>query len=571
MDNKALSVIGEGGDAEVLQVLQDFNLRHETHKGFKDMSHSTKQELWDSIFSRLKIILTTTTTATVQSDGSLALLKACLNSLRLLSREKAPLEQAMTDDRIKLLLEISGLLRGTSPLSPNLQPVEGLKVIFNMIFQSQILQIMFITEGLLECLVRKVEDFNSADDSRVVDEDYKYFTLRIFFLITALCSETAPPKVRSNLQGLCVMNDFLEKYLRPPSTTPISLVATPLATDILCEALKVTYNLIHDLSPSKRASEADIDKDDMDQIKRLTRNVRLFLLFPSEVSTKDMDIRRHSVDLLAAIPPSCFIELVPKIEGGGSGDTQLLFENNDCSAIESAVQYLDARLDVELSKGPNESSDSLAPPLCALHNMACSARPIRKYLKLRILPPLSRRDVINLPEVGNTIRNKLCSLLTSRVSHITELVANFLFVLCKESVRKMVKYTGYGNAAGLLANRGLMLGGKPPAGKYSDSEEESSDTEDYKEVEHLINQVEGRIQLDRPDPMEGMTDAQKEAEAMKLINAIDKMERNNGLIKPCRIGSDGRPVPIEHVMQLQEALENPIKSLRRNDSDSDSD
>lgn len=41
----------------------------------------------------------------------------------------------------------------------------------------------------------------------------------------------------------------------------------------------------------------------------------------------------------------------------------------------------------------------------------------------------------------------------------------------------MVKYTGYGNAAGLLANRGLMLGGTG-TGQYSD-ESDSSETEEY--------------------------------------------------------------------------------------------
>lgn len=43
-----------------------------------------------------------------------------------------------------------------------------------------------------------------------------------------------------------------------------------------------------------------------------------------------------------------------------------------------------------------------------------------------------------------------------------------------------MKYTGYGNAAGLLANRGLMLGGKGD-GNYSDSSDES-ETEDYLEI-----------------------------------------------------------------------------------------
>lgn len=44
-------------------------------------------------------------------------------------------------------------------------------------------------------------------------------------------------------------------------------------------------------------------------------------------------------------------------------------------------------------------------------------------------------------------------------------------------VARFVKYTGYGNAAGLLAQRGLMAGGQGQ-GEYS-SESEDSETEEY--------------------------------------------------------------------------------------------
>ena len=46
-------------------------------------------------------------------------------------------------------------------------------------------------------------------------------------------------------------------------------------------------------------------------------------------------------------------------------------------------------------------------------------------------------------------------------------------------VGRFVKYTGYGNAAGLLAQRGLMCGGH--GAEYS-SESEDSDTEEYLEL-----------------------------------------------------------------------------------------
>lgn len=66
---------------------------------------------------------------------------------------------------------------------------------------------------------------------------------------------------------------------------------------------------------------------------------------------------------------------------------------------------------------------------------------------------------------------------------VKQLVADWLFVLCKENVGRLIKYTGYGNAAGLLANRGLMLGTCPSGPSTSrdaySSESEDSETEEY--------------------------------------------------------------------------------------------
>jgi len=47
------------------------------------------------------------------------------------------------------------------------------------------------------------------------------------------------------------------------------------------------------------------------------------------------------------------------------------------------------------------------------------------------------------------------------------------------AVSRFIKYTGYGNAAGLLAARGLLRGGRD-SGIYSEDEE--SDTEEYREA-----------------------------------------------------------------------------------------
>lgn len=75
--------------------------------------------------------------------------------------------------------------------------------------------------------------------------------------------------------------------------------------------------------------------------------------------------------------------------------------------------------------------EELSPILTVLLKAAHANALIRKYLKSIILPPL--KDVMNRPETGNTLRNQLCRLLTTPVTTVRDLVAELLFVLCKEN------------------------------------------------------------------------------------------------------------------------------------------
>lgn len=69
--------------------------------------------------------------------------------------------------------------------------------------------------------------------------------------------------------------------------------------------------------------------------------------------------------------------------------------------------------------------------------MTRQERIIRKFLRHRILPPL--KDVMTRPEEGNSLRAKLCRLLTSPSSTVKDLTAEFLYTLCKENGKKMLR------------------------------------------------------------------------------------------------------------------------------------
>lgn len=59
---------------------------------------------------------------------------------------------------------------------------------------------------------------------------------------------------------------------------------------------------------------------------------------------------------------------------------------------------------------------------------------------------------------------------------------NLVYLCCYLLVDNLLKYTGYGNAAGLLVARGLLAGGR---GDTQYSEDEDSDTEEYKSAKPL--------------------------------------------------------------------------------------
>ncbi|KAM4553091.1 chaperone Ric-8A isoform 2-T2 [Fundulus diaphanus] len=211
----------------------------------------------------------------------------------------------------------------------------------------------------------------------------------------------------------------------------------------------------------------------------------------------------------------------------------------------------------------HKMKETLLPCLNLLTESSRIHRETRKFLRSKVLPPL--RDVKNRPEVGNALRNKLVRLMTHIDTNVKDCAAEFLFVLCKESVSRFIKYTGYGNAAGLLAARGLLRGGRD-SGIYS--EDEDSETEEYREAKPHINLITGVVEEEQPNPMEGMTEEQKECEAMKLVNMFDRLSRTN-FIQPMQLSSDGKMRELTRE-DLNKLATNPLfQSEEPADPDSD--
>ncbi|KAI3360273.1 hypothetical protein L3Q82_014594, partial [Scortum barcoo] len=188
--------------------------------------------------------------------------------------------------------------------------------------------------------------------------------------------------------------------------------------------------------------------------------------------------------------------------------------------------------------------EKLTPVLNLLTESSRVHRETRQYLRHKILPPL--RDVAIRPEQDTTLRGQLVRLMTHVDTDVKHCAAELLFVLCKENVSRFVKYTGYGNAAGLLAARGLLTGRRNSGdGQYNSqySSDSDSDTEEYREARSRINLVTGRVEAEQPDPMEGMTEEEKEQEARRLISMINRLSQDQ-IIQPLGVTREGRLAPL---------------------------
>ncbi|XP_009960391.1 PREDICTED: synembryn-A [Leptosomus discolor] len=449
---------------------------------------------------------------------------ACLESIRILSRDKYCLDPFTTREGLKTLSRHAGIDYSEELIRevPDLDVIlESLKCLCNIVFSSPRAQELTAEARLVVGLAERIKLYNE----RSLPHEVKFFDLRLLLMTNTL-------ELTLGVKWMDPYEVATEEGLLPPLPRQ--------ETERAMEILKVLFNITFD------SSKREVDEEDAALYRHLGALLRHCLMISADGEDRTEEFHSHTVNLLGNLPLKCLdVLLTPKVRPGS-----LEYMGVNMDAVNILLDFLERRLD----RG-HKLKESLTPVLNLLTESARVHRQTRKFLKAKVLPPL--RDVRNRPEVGNLLRNKLVRLMTHIDTDVKHCAAEFLFVLCKESVSRFVKYTGYGNAAGLLAARGLMAGGREE-GEYS--EDEDTDTEEYKEAKPNINPVTGRVEEKLPNPMEGMTEEQKEYEAMKLVNMFDKLSREQ-VIQPMGITPSGNLAP----------MENAIRDMADERSSSDSD
>ncbi|XP_070779564.1 chaperone Ric-8A [Enoplosus armatus] len=407
---------------------------------------------------------------------------------------------------------------------------EAMKVLCNVIYNSPRAQerasSLRLLQGLWESLKQGIWSG--------VPPSGQFYKLRLLFLLTAL-----RPELRLQLQqerGMSVLTNALQQCLTvrwgegyevlSDSTAPP--ISKEMSQDVM-EILKILFNIAHMLH------RQEPDEEDAALYRHLAAVLRHCLLLSCDGEDMSEELQGHTVNVLSALPLTCLDVLlsVPVDQACHKWEGV----NMDC--VHTLLLFMDRRL----NRG-QKLKEKLTPVLNLLTESSRVHRETRHYLRQKILPPL--RDIAIRPEQDTTLRGQLVRLMTHVDTDVKHCAAELLFVLCKENVSRFVKYTGYGNAAGLLAARGLLNGRRNSgdsqyASQYSSDSD--SDTEEYREAKSRINLVTGRVEAEQPDPMEGMTEEEKEEEARRLISMINRLSRDQ-IIQPLGVTAEGRLAPL---------------------------
>jgi hypothetical protein len=233
MNEGAIKSIQNGIEDDLYAQLTDFNVKHAQIFQFPEFTVELKKLFFEALFQRLNEKLQRQTYV------------ACLEAIRIVSREKSGLEAVSTESALRTLLHHAGLVishgedeenAGFTTIQDAIVIIEAQKCLCNIIFNSQAAQRICSTNNCIEGIVQRLKTYK---DPSLVHE-IKFFDMRMLFVLTALCREVRP-KLRQDLHGLTYLIEVLDLTLRSADEAERS-VSDP-EVDLCCEVLKILFNI----------------------------------------------------------------------------------------------------------------------------------------------------------------------------------------------------------------------------------------------------------------------------------------------------------------------------------------
>eukprot|EP00300_Choanocystis_sp_HF-7_P007362 c15259_g1_i1.p1 GENE.c15259_g1_i1~~c15259_g1_i1.p1 ORF type:complete len:438 (+),score=115.43 c15259_g1_i1:32-1345(+) len=376
--------------------------------------------------------------------------KACLDCLRIFCRESAGMRGYFRPEVTNIVLDLAK--------DPTYRS-EALKLLVNSAICDATFKSSLKTEEFFSFVTSFIEDSGNGPMDRGL---FCRLLLHLTAYIDDFVKETCMTPQLSN--SLC---NFFEQCLGMPPSDAVQFA--------LDENLKVMYNITRHVAqgyppesnaePQATAQEGTQDEQQQPAPQQqgattpeLTRGIEIYdrwlpclvqcLLDPNQATSS----KHYTANMLLNLPPN-------------TPYSKLVTPDN-------VMQVLAALGDL-LDKALLDSPDTQLAMITSLHVVVKTYPETREFFYNLIFPPIEcgpdveqsrthdERSVepsIDLP--AGSLRQRIVANMTSLNFNLKHYSGEFLYLLCNEDISELVRVTGLGNAAGLMADKGLLGQGR---------------------------------------------------------------------------------------------------------------
>lgn len=337
MEQLNAEVLNAGDLAKSKEILQSFVTKHANTFNFKPL-YGQWAAIWNAIFGLIR-------KAKEKPENALDIYPDCLATIRILSRDKTHLNQAITVDHFDTLLNIANIGKHNENISDLTVCVEALKCLCNLVYQSTNCQMMCLKNAAIDGIVRRLRTYKDAD----VPYDVQYFDMKLLFLITGLNPDVRT-KIRDDHHGLTYLVEILDLIIKEPSDTSTAKIGEDCRLDdsqinLLNEIMRVLFNITVRNETTVATEE---EEEEEIQFRRLAVVLHDLLLCNGHSKEKQMELYSNTINLLTNVPSACYSELTTTVHGVDASDASTksthIFEGHDITTLNILLDYLQWRL-----------------------------------------------------------------------------------------------------------------------------------------------------------------------------------------------------------------------------------
>uniref|UniRef100_A0A914VC31 Synembryn-A n=1 Tax=Plectus sambesii TaxID=2011161 RepID=A0A914VC31_9BILA len=422
-----LASLREITDNEVIAQLSPLNATLTQRFAFPDVDETAKSEISKVLFARLSTVTP-------------ACLGAFLELIRILSRDRHGIDALISEQTTDLLSVAAGCqsvqIADLTSKSINLQVVlEAQKCLSNALYHSRVVRDRFMTSGAFDDIANRIKQRASAPtipgeqelmlfslqpmDASIAVKDaaqLRQFDLRLCFIVSAHAVE-AQERLRDILRVVESLVVLFDQHIS--HSTSLS----PTNDDELsCEILKLLFNIFC------HAKKDSLNNETIPKFECMVKLCERAIKEAQSTVGNVPDLAQNAVNLLATLPTAVLL-LTPRPIGDSEGaSSHPSYDGYDMSFVNALLQLFVRKLET-VNKTETEL---LSTYLSVLIYISRSSKQARRYLRLKVVPPLHASDVEKRPEEGDSLRSRVVRLMMS-TSQARDLAAEFLFVLCKRS------------------------------------------------------------------------------------------------------------------------------------------